>query len=357
MNKGKLNSAILLYLSKKSKKQNSYLKKLNELKSKCEHYSSYDKEKIIDMQKESFYEYIGALDAMLMWGNKRYVIDKMISDNGFENLKENLAELLFSPSSIDLRWDNFTKSVKGIGAAIISELLSYTHPNEYAVYNKNTVMAYEYLEIENPPKFNYECTGEKYIQICKTAKEIKTELLIAESIDCDLPYVNFFLTEQIVPMTGFKQAKPKNKKALKVPQTEATSLHHDIKQKLVEIGKLLGFESRSEVKIGAGAIVDVIWEAKIGNMGKVIYVFEVQFKGSLDSLILNLKRAESHSAVQAVIAVSDDEQLDKILRESEGILDPKSLRTWSFEEVISVYDSLVRVHESINKLNLVPSSF
>ena len=104
-------------------------------------------------------------------------------------------------------------------------------------------------------------------------------------------------------------------------------------------------------------IVDAVWEAKIGNMGKAIYVFEVQSKGSIDSLILNLKKAQSNAAVQAVVAVADEEQLAKIISESAGVIDEKSLRTWDSEDVLSVYDSLVRAHESINKLALVPESF
>lgn len=100
-----------------------------------------------------------------------------------------------------------------------------------------------------------------------------------------------------------------------------------------------------------------VWEAKIGNMGKAIYVFEVQSKGSIDSLILNLKKAQSNAAVQAVVAVADEEQLAKIIRESAGVIDEKSLRTWDSEDVLAVYDSLVRAHESINKLALVPESF
>lgn len=135
------------------------------------------------------------------------------------------------------------------------------------------------------------------------------------------------------------------------------SLHDEIKEKLVAIGELLGFDSRSEVKITTGAVVDAVWEAKIGNMGKAIYVFEVQSKGSIDSLILNLKKAQSNAAVQAVVAVADEEQLAKIIRESAGVIDEKSLRTWDSEDVLAVYDSLVRAHESINKLALVPESF
>ena len=135
------------------------------------------------------------------------------------------------------------------------------------------------------------------------------------------------------------------------------SLHDEIQEKLVAIGELLGFDSRSEVKITTGAVVDAVWEAKIGNMGKAIYVFEVQSKGSIDSLILNLKKAQSNAAVQAVVAVADEEQLAKIISESAGVIDEKSLRTWDSEDVLSVYDSLVRAHESINKLALVPESF
>lgn len=76
-------------------------------------------------------------------------------------------------------------------------------------------------------------------------------------------------------------------------KNNSKSLHDEIKEKLVAIGELLGFDSRSEVKIATGAVVDAIWEAKIGNMGKAIYVFEVQSKGSIDSLILNLKKLKA----------------------------------------------------------------
>ena len=127
--------------------------------------------------------------------------------------------------------------------------------------------------------------------------------------------------------------------------------------KLVFNYAVLSIESRSEVRIATGAVVDAVWEAKIGNMGKAIYVFEVQSKGSIDSLILNLKKAQSNAAVQAVVAVADEEQLAKIIRESAGVIDEKSLRTWNSDDVLAVYDSLARAHESINKLALVPESF
>ena len=57
------------------------------------------------------------------------------------------------------------------------------------------------------------------------------------------------------------------------------------------------------------------------------------------------------------VAQITKEQLAKIIRESAGVIDEKSLRTWDSEDVLAVYDSLVRAHESINKLALVPESF
>ena len=191
------------------------------------------------------------------------------------------------------------------------------------------------------------------------AKKIAAELKKAGADDYDLLAVDYFMWDEILPLAEKKSpispATPEVNKPVTVKDSK--SLHDEIKEKLVAIGELLGFDSRSEVKITTGAVVDAVWEAKIGNMGKAIYVFEVQSKGSIDSLILNLKKAQSNAAVQAVVAVADEEQLAKIIQESAGVIDEKSLRTWDSEDVLAVYDALVRAHESINKLALVPESF
>ena len=191
------------------------------------------------------------------------------------------------------------------------------------------------------------------------AKKISLELQKSGATDYDFLAVDYFLWDEVLPLTEKKLSEVVNVSVS--PKSEdknnSKSLHDEIKEKLVAIGELLGFDSRSEVKIATGAVVDAIWEAKIGNMGQAIYVFEVQSKGSIDSLILNLKKAQSNAAVQAVVAVADEEQLAKIISESMGVIDEKSLRTWDSEDVLAVYDSLVRAHESINKLALVPESF
>lgn len=359
MNIDKLNSAISEFTKKKKSNVAYYEENWAERKERKEYYQSFTKDKLIAMTEEEFLEYISKLWSMLIWGNKKYVVDKLIADNGFVAIKKQLAELLYGTSPIENRWDSFLKSIRGIGPATISELLTYANPEEYVIFNKTTILCFDYLGVPNMPKYNYQQTGKKYAEVCNVAKEIAIQLKKAGAADYDLLAVDYFLWDEILPLAEKKSpelpAASEPKKS--ITSNDSKSLHNEIKEKLVAIGELLGFDSRSEVKITTGAVVDAVWEAKIGNMGKAIYVFEVQSKGSIDSLILNLKKAQSNAAVQAVVAVADEEQLAKIIKESAGVIDEKSLRTWDSEDVLAVYDSLVRVHESINKLALVPESF
>jgi len=68
-----------------------------------DYYQSFTREKIIAMTEQDIYEYISQLWAMLIWGNKHYVVDKIIEENGLENLKNNLASI----PHINSYWVNF----------------------------------------------------------------------------------------------------------------------------------------------------------------------------------------------------------------------------------------------------------
>ncbi len=62
------------------------------VKSERTFYQSYTKEKLLQMTEDEFFEYISKLWSMLIWGNKKYVVDKLIEDNGFKTLKKELAD-------------------------------------------------------------------------------------------------------------------------------------------------------------------------------------------------------------------------------------------------------------------------
>ena len=131
--------------------------------------------------------------------------------------------------------------------------------------------------------------------------------------------------------------------------------HNEVRDFINEIGVQLGFETDTEKSIAHGARVDVVWRAKIANLGVVTYVFEVHKKGSIDSLILNLQRALNNPTVQKIIAVSDKAQLEKIRGEIKSLPEifRKTLTFWEVSDAIRTHEKLSEVIRSINKLELV----
>lgn len=57
----------------------------------------------------------------------------------------------------------------------------------------------------------------------------------------------------------------------KVDNITSEFIRNEVRDKIAEIGTMLGFKPATERKVAAGAVVDAIWEATIGNMGRVIY--------------------------------------------------------------------------------------
>lgn len=360
MNQYLIDKAIEKYIEKVDMASTTYAEAMQDRSNRLEYYQAFDANKIREMDTDAFYEYIGKLWSMLIWGNKKYVVDKMILDNGFEILKEWLCELLYGTENIQDRWDKFLKNAKGFGPATMSELLTYANPDEYVIFNQTTIKCFKYFEIPDMPKYNYQYTGKKYVEVCGIAKEIAEHLRGKGLENVSLLTIDYFLWDEVLPLTEKEDGSGPT--SVPTPHQETTSenvqsVHDELIEKILQIGTLLGFKSMSEVPIRHGAIVDAVWEVSVGNMGKVIYVFEVQSRGSIDSLVMNLKKAQSNPAVQAIVAVSSIEQLEKIKKESEGVIDGNALRMWESDDVIAVHDALVRAHESINKLALVPESF
>lgn len=176
----------------------------------------------------------------------------------------------------------FLKTDNGIGPATISELLTYANPNEYVIFNKTTILCYGYLGIPDMPKHNYQYTGKKYTEVCTIAKAIVAELKAAGTDDYDLLAVDYFLWDEILLLAEKKADPPLDIHPAPVTTSKKhnISIHDELKEKVVAIGELLGFESRSEVRITAGA-------------------------------------------------VADEDQLAKIIKESKGVIDEKDLRTWN----------------------------
>lgn len=363
MDKTRLDAAIVTYQDLFKADPEKATADFKERDERAAEYRSYTKERLLNLNLEELVEYLGKLWALRMWGNKRYQVEKIVENNGgIDELLKQIAGLLYGDGSLDKRWDHFVGNVKGLGSAAASELLAYNSPSEVAIFNGTTVRALTYLGVPLKAKYEYQRDSSCLRQVCDASKELLAEMQKAGIPAENLLAVDYFLWDTVRPIVN--DSEPDSKEGKPVPDApdkaaakQEKSYHSEVQSALEEIGSFLGFESSTEVKVATGAVVDTVWEATIGNMGKVIYVFEVQSSGSIDSLILNLKKAQSNPAVQAIVAVSDEVQLQKIEEESKGVIAEGVLKTWVSEDVLATRDHLSAAHESINALALVPESF
>ena len=88
MNNQKLENAINTY--KKHIAENGEIEAIKERKERKEYYQSWTIEKIKNMTEDEFVEFIGNLWSMIVWGNKKYIADKIIELNGFNKIKKYL---------------------------------------------------------------------------------------------------------------------------------------------------------------------------------------------------------------------------------------------------------------------------
>lgn len=362
MNKDLLRKYIQEFVSDSKKYSEKFNEDWKERLDLINYYQSFNEEKMLKMMEEDIFEYISKLWAMLIWGNKHYVIDKIIEANGLPHFKKLLVEFVWGKEDIVERWNNFRSHIKGMGPAMLSEILCKTHPNDFMLWNRRAYVGLNHLEVKNLPRYDYQLTGKVYKYLCNICKEISIELVNAGFNDSTLLAVDYFIWDKLQVEDKLSKIYTK-KPSVEITKEEESFekspfSHNDIRDKIRDIGQWLGFTSNIEQKVSEGSKVDTVWEVTIGNMGKVIYVFEVQTKGNIDSLIMNLLKSLNNPAVQGVVAVSDAKQLGIIKRYVVDVRDLRDkLRYWDYEEILKVHESLEFVNENINKLGLVPQSF
>lgn len=324
-------------------------------------YQACTEDRVLQFQPDDLYDYLAPLWAMRIWGNKRYVVDKIIEDNGIRQVCEQLAALVWGPNDVAERWNSFRSKIKGMGPAMMSELLCKTHPTEFMLWNRRAYVALNHLEVERLPRYDYQLTGTRYRDLCAVAQEIAQALTTTGFDDTTLLAVDYFIWDELQVEENLSQIHATKPSADTLSDVEAEAsqfVHNDVRDKIRDIGQWLGFTASIEQRISEGSRVDAVWEATIGNMGRVIYVFEVQTRGNIDSLIVNLLKALNNPAVQGVVAVSDKEQLTRIAGHAQDVKELRDkLRYWNYEEVLQVHEGLEFVNSSINELGLVPQGF
>jgi hypothetical protein len=340
---------------KKYSKTKNYPNDMKDRKQREEFFSKITKERFLSLNEFDFGEIIAKLWAMRLWTNKEYPIQKMISDKGFDHLKSELATLLYSDSeNIEKNFNHASKNIKFLGPASLTELMCYFNPKSYGIWNEKARTALKILGFADVlPLDKYKINGSEYDKFNKINSLISLELIKAGFADSDLLFVDYFLYEVCNSSNKGEQEPVEVKIGIK------NFDHDEIRDFISEIGNWLGFETETEKTIGHGARVDTVWRAQIANLGVVNYVFEVHKSGSIDSLIVNLQKSKRNPTVQKIIAVSDEEQLERIKKEITGLPEEfvRSLSYWDVVDVIKTHKNLSDVITSIQSLELVKSEF
>jgi hypothetical protein len=283
------------------------------------------------------------------WAKKEWLVDYWIeSAGGIENLRKNFEVLLYSDLKLADRFDTFRKNVKGMGAAVISEVLTYFDPHEYGIWNKRVRRGLLKLGIErleggvDVGKLGVSnVSGRDYEAVIRTLKEMVGLLKDENTLrNPDLLDVDYFLS-YLVDLQDIEDGEDE------VPD------HGEIVDMVLNIGKGLGFDVLKEVPLASGTRLDALWSAQIGNIGELKYVFEVHVKGSIDSLILNLMKAAQDPAVQKVVAVSSEGELEKIKREALMIKNlADKILFWDIREVVRANELVDDLMDTMRRLGL-----
>lgn len=318
------------------------------------------RESLADFDELKFGQVISSLWASLMWGNPGYLVDQLIRDNGFDNIKNSFVHLIWDNNSIINRYNQFRHDIKRIGAGMITEILAFLFPEKYGLYNSKARKALIYLGFHTDYPFlrKDQISGEQYQQYNTLLLSLKEELITQGVQELDLLGIDYFLFEvwkaiNDTPETPDRVAAPQI-------QEELTDFdHEEMIDKIIQVGTWLGFEVHRSVHVATGAVVDAVWQAKIANLGVVTYVFEVQRHGGIDSLILNLQRAQNNPTVQRLVVAALPNVLENIKSEIEPLPEVfrKAVAYMDVNEVIRAADLAGELSQIIDKLKLARGEF
>lgn len=310
-----------------------------------------DVENVEQLSELEIRRIIASLWAYAWWTNKDYVVDRLIKSTDLTTFKSELKNLLYGSASMASRYDKFFEKVKGMGPAGVTEILAFVNPSQYGIWNDKSRKALEILGLGGVlPTEKYKISGSEYEKFNEVLKSL-SKLVYPNKTDPNLLDTDLFMYYIVI-----REARKEEDAEKEVEDYDFD--HDEIVEKLIEIGNGLGFEAESEVLIAKGAQVDVLWLARIANLGVVSYVFEVQKGGSIDSLILNLQKAKKDPRVQKLVVVSNTKGLKKIKDEVESLTEEfrKSLAYMEARDVKRASELLAELNQIISKLELVKTA-
>jgi len=353
-------------------------------KSRTEYYRKvFSKNHLDALSEKELGDAIKQLWASQFWGNKDYLVNKILADNDIQKIRKSLKLLLYGKEPIQDRFDLFSSNIKGLGTSSLTEILSFVHPEEYGIWNdkpKNALPLLGMKDILPERIFKYQLNGKDYTLCNEVLKQIGTELNKLGFRDINLLHVDilmwFLFLEVVKKEPEIRKAEKKKKIEPKRYTIDPEKLSHwDAMGLLIELGNMLGYVTytadparKSEVlgkaldeiallkeippftykrHLDTVKNVDVIWFKDEFPA----YCFEVEHSTGVTMGLLRLYQIRNFTnAVFFVIAPS--EIISKF--ETEISKDPfykiKSRYVFrSYNELVEFYEEAIRYHNLKDK--------
>lgn len=221
-------------------------------------------EKIKNFTEKDLHELIEKLWALEFWRNKAYKVNKLIKDNGLDKLKTAFISLLYSEQPIAKKWDDFRKSIKGLGPSSLSEILTLVFPEQYGIMNMKplTVLPYlGFLTEKETKNISYGYTsGRDYERFMEALQKVREELKnngLPEADFIDVDFFIWYLFEHVFELKFKRDKKTVIKSALGIqeiskPGISVTSKeikeitgHSEAEFILLKLGQILGYDTYS----------------------------------------------------------------------------------------------------------------
>lgn len=301
----------------------------------------------------TFSQVVRQLWAAQMWTNRDYLVSQILTKNGVDCVRQAWTALLSEKGTLGERYEGFVTSVRHMGPSMATEILCYREPDKAGIWNAVARQSLAWLYDDDPLFRKYHLSAKDYDAFNALLRTLGEQLPHEGALD--LLTVDYMLWELYETAKAGKPASATRTAPAPESAPAVRSRHNELRDKVAEIGSGLGFDAEAEVEVAHGSKVDVVWRARIANLGSVAYVFEVQDKGSIDSLIVNLQQARGTLGAKKLCVVSDREQLDKIQKRVQTMPEElhKNLLFWEAAEVDEVFESLDSVTQVLRRVGLL----
>jgi len=247
-----------------------------EIKNKITYFKSlFNLSNIKNLTEEDFIEIFKSSWAALFWTKKDWKAIQILKENmGIDNVRDALYDLLYLEKPLWQRYDQFRNRIKGLGDSFITEIMAFSNPDKYCLWNMKPKVVLPLLKLDYlfPPKvFKYQLTGKDYEKCIEGLSIIKEELkAVFENPNfVDVDHFIFFIfsnreqfglneevdwntndktTRMYILQKGRLEEEIENESHLVPKQAsdlvnKENNSHTKAQNLLVEIGNLLGYDT------------------------------------------------------------------------------------------------------------------